>query len=282
MKKYYFLVKQLSKERIHEEVKKVFSWPNPFGYVAVLDELNLLKFIFPGIAALKNLNQPMRYHPFDVYSHSILALHHLQSINTYYLVRIAMLYHDCGKLEQYYTHTLNLDRDERSFIYGGWLNHVNCGQEIAKEYLERIGFSNKEINEVQRYVAYHMKPGGILMSKPENRIKKMRELYASGGYEWVRNLLDICKGDRRGHFNPIQKPAINQVDKLYDILNNLKDSEGQFTMSRMAIDGNDIMKEFDCKPGKKVGEYMKKAYEWVLEDVKERNEREKIMHYLMK
>ncbi|MFA7284272.1 MAG: HD domain-containing protein [Candidatus Absconditabacterales bacterium] len=280
MKKYYYLVKQLSKERIHEEIKKVFSGPNPFGYVAVLDELNLLKYIFPGIFALKFLNQPMRYHPFDVYSHSILALYHLQSINVNYLVRLAMLYHDCGKVEQYYTHTLGLDRDERSFIYGGWLNHVHCGQDIAKDDLERIGFSNKEIAEIQWYIGYHMKPGEILFAKPENWIKKTRELYADGGYERVHNLLDICKGDRRGHFNPIQKPAINEIDKLYNILDNLKESEGQFTMSKMPINGDDIMKEFDLKPGKTVGEYMRRAYEWVLEDVQERNKSDAVIAFL--
>jgi tRNA nucleotidyltransferase/poly(A) polymerase len=152
MKKYYYLVRSLSKERIHEEVKKVFSGPNPFGYVAVLDELNLLKYIFPHIVGIKNLIQPVRYHPFDVYSHTLLALHHLQSINSNYLVRLAMLYHDVGKAEQYYTHTFGLENDDRSYIYGGRLNHVNCGQDMAKEDLEKIGFSNKEIAEVMRYV----------------------------------------------------------------------------------------------------------------------------------
>ena len=67
---------------------------------------------------------------------------------------------------------------------------------MVKEDLEKIGFGNKEIAEVMRYVGWHMKPGEILMSKKDNRKKKLRELYADGGYERVRNLLDICKGDR--------------------------------------------------------------------------------------
>gem|GEM_PF-5970089 len=35
-------------------------------------------------------------------------------------------------------------------------------------------------------------------------------------------------------------------------MDNLKESEGQFTMSKMPINGDDIMKEFDLKPGKTV------------------------------
>lgn len=280
MKKYYYLIKHLSKERIHEEIQKVFSGPNPFGYVAVLDELNLLKYIFPSVVHIKHLIQPVRYHPFDVYSHSLLALHYLQSINTNYLVRLAMLYHDVGKSEQYYTHTFGLDNDDRSYIYGGWLNHVNCGQDMAKEDLERVGFGRKEIEEVMWYIGQHMKPGEILMSKQDNRVKKMREIYTNGGYERTKNLLDICRGDRSGHFNPIQKPAIDGVLRLYEILDNLKESEGQFTMSKMDLDGNDLMQEFGLQPGRKIGELMKKAFEWVMEDIKGRNKKDKIIEKL--
>lgn len=282
MKKLYYLVKTLSKERIHEEVKKVFSGPNPFGYVAVLDELNILKYVFPHIIGIKKLEQPVRYHPFDVYSHTLLALYHLQSLNSNYLVRIAMLYHDVGKSEQYYTHSLWLWLDDRSYIYGGRLNHVNCGQDMAREDLSKIGFSNKEIEEVTRYIWAHMKPGEILMSKTENRKKKMRELYSSVGYERVKNLLDICKWDRRWHFNPIQKPEIGKVDLLYELLDNLKENEGQFTMNQLAIDGNVLMQELWLEPGKKVGELLKKAFVRVLEDVKGRNEKVVLLGYVGK
>lgn len=280
MKKYYYLVKTLSKERLHDEVKKVFSWPNPFGYIAVLDELNLIKSLFPNITFLKHLDQPIRYHPFDVYTHSLLALHHLQSINTSYLVRLGMLYHDVGKSEQYYTHSFWLSNDDRSFIYGWRLNHVNCGQDMVRKDLELIGFSNKEIDEVVRYVAKHMKPGEILMSKPDNWTKKLRELYAEWWYEWTRNLLDICKWDRRGHFNPIQRSSMKDVDQLYVLLDNLRDSEGQFTMSKLAINGQDIMQEFHLEPGKNIGELLKKAYERVMEDVVDRNDKTKIITWL--
>ena len=53
MQKYHFLVQYLAKERIKQEIIKVFSMKNPFGYVALLDELKLLHIIFPSVARIK-------------------------------------------------------------------------------------------------------------------------------------------------------------------------------------------------------------------------------------
>jgi hypothetical protein len=60
-----------------------------------------LNILFPAVAACKNNKQPIRYHPFDTYTHTLLTIHALQKINTSYTAKLAMLYHDVGKPEQY-------------------------------------------------------------------------------------------------------------------------------------------------------------------------------------
>jgi poly(A) polymerase len=82
------LIQYLAKERVHDELVKVFSANNPFGYVALLDEANLLQYIFPSLARCKGNEQPIRYHPFDTYSHIMLTLWNLQKLNTNYLVKL--------------------------------------------------------------------------------------------------------------------------------------------------------------------------------------------------
>ncbi len=95
------LLQNISKERIHDEIMKVFvSW-DPFAFVSLLDEIKLLEYVFPALYATKNVEQPVRYHPFDVYVHTLMSLYHLQRINKDYLVRFSMLYHDVGKVWQY-------------------------------------------------------------------------------------------------------------------------------------------------------------------------------------
>lgn len=123
----------VAKERIKEEICKAFKHGNPFGFVALLDELNLLKFLFPALYANKNINQPVRYHPFDVFAHTLLTLKSLQEINTDYLTRFGMLYHDVGKADQYYMHELPLDREEVRKIFGSWLNHHTSGMDHVKK-----------------------------------------------------------------------------------------------------------------------------------------------------
>jgi tRNA nucleotidyltransferase/poly(A) polymerase len=101
----------------------------------LLDELNLLKFLFPALHANKYVEQPIRYHPFDVFVHILLTVKALQEINSDYLVRFAMLYHDVGKVDQYYTHSLALDREDIRKVFGTWLNHVNSGVDhVAKDF----------------------------------------------------------------------------------------------------------------------------------------------------
>jgi hypothetical protein len=165
--------------------------------VALLDELNLLKFIFPALYANKGVDQPVRYHPFDVYAHTLLTLKHLQEINTDYLTRFGMLYHDVGKADQYYMHELPLDRDEVRKVFGTWLNHHVSGVDHVKKDFGALGFSNKEIETIARYVQNHSKPGEILMASEDKREKKLRDMLSESGYERVKNVLDITIGDRK-------------------------------------------------------------------------------------
>ena len=93
--------RSIAKERIYQELVKSFSQGNPFGLIGLIDEAEMLPILFPALAKTKHYDQPIRYHPFDIYAHIILTLYHLQQINKNYLVRFAMLYHDVGKVGQY-------------------------------------------------------------------------------------------------------------------------------------------------------------------------------------
>lgn len=241
LKKNYYLLLSVAKERIKDEIVKVFSKGNPFGFIALLDETNLLKDIFPALHRNKYVDQPVRYHPFDVYTHIMLTLYHLQQINTNYLVRLGMLYHDVGKVEQYYMYQMGLDREEKRKMLGSRLNHVNCGVDFARRDFSALGFSNKEIDDICRYVSYHMKPGEILDANPDKQIKKLRKLLSEVGYEKAQNILDITIGDRMGQFNPLQSSEIQDVHVLKKTLEELYNEEGQFTKKQLAISGSDLM-----------------------------------------
>jgi len=283
LKKNFFLLQFVAKERIKEEICKAFREGNPFGFIAILDELNLLKFLFPALYAIKSVNQPVRYHPFDVYAHTLLTLKSLQEINTDYLTRFGMLYHDVGKADQYYMHELPLDRDEVRKIFGTWLNHHTSGIDHVKKDFGALGFSSKEIDTIAWYVQNHSKPGEVLMASEDKREKKLRDMLSEAGYERVKNVLDITIGDRQWQMNPLQNSAdISDVEVLKTMLDRLNTQEWQFTMKQLKINGKDIMKELKIQPGKQLGELLEEAFVWVRDDIKKRNTKKEILAYVKK
>ncbi|MCK9467153.1 MAG: HD domain-containing protein [Candidatus Absconditabacterales bacterium] len=281
LKNHVSLVKNIAKERIKDEIKKVFSAGDPFAFISLLDEIKLLEYLFPGLYKTKHVEQPVRYHPFDTYVHTMLSLYELQKINSDYLVRLAILYHDVGKVGQYEAYKIGLDREEIREILSGPLNHRSSGPEIAKKDFSNLGFSKTEIIDIMRYIANHHVPGEILDAKDGNRIKKIRKLYSEVGFQKVNNLFDITMADRLGQYNPMQNNSdITDIEDLRKILKKLKKEEGQFLAKDLKVDGKIIMDFFKIQPGPQVGELLKYALDWVISDIKNRNNKDEILKYL--
>jgi len=281
LKNHTKLVENVAKERIKDEIMKVFvSW-DPFAFISLLDETNLLSYIFPELQKNKHIDQPVRYHPFDNYVHTLLTLFELQKINTNYLARFAMLYHDVWKAEQYAAYQKWLDRNEIREILSWPLNHRNSWPELAKKDFSRLWFSKSEIKDIWRYIAKHHVPGEILDAKEENRAKKLRKLYSEAWFEKVNNLLDIAIADRLGQYNPMQNSSdITDIEDFRKLLKKLKKQEWQFTSKDLDIDGQIIMEYFKISAWPKVWELLKQAMDWVMNDIKNRNNQKDILKYL--
>ena len=275
------LVSNISKERIHEELMKVFvSW-DPFAFVSLLDEIKLLEYIFPALNATKNIEQPVRYHPFDVYVHTLMSLYHLQKINKDYLVRFSMLYHDVWKVGQYAAYEKNLYRDEIREILAWPLNHRVSWPELAKEDFARLTFSKSELKDICRYIFNHHVPWEILNANEENRVKKLRKLYSEAWFEKVNNLLDITIADRLGQYNPMQNSAdITDVEELRNMLKDLEKQEWQFTQKNLQVDWKKIMEHFKIPSWPQIWELLSLAMNRVLVDIKNRNTEKEILTYL--
>ena len=275
------LVSNISKERIHDELMKVFvSW-DPFAFVSLLDEIKLLEYIFPALYATKNIEQPVRYHPFDVYVHTMMSLYHLQKLNKDYLVRFSMLYHDVWKVGQYAAYEKNLSRDEIREILAWPLNHRVSWPELAKEDFARLTFSKSEIKDICRYIFNHHVPWEILNANEENRVKKLRKLYSEAWFEKVNNLLDITIADRLGQYNPMQNSAdITDVEELRNMLTDLEKQEWQFTQKNLQVDWKKIMEHFKIPSWPQIWELLSLAMNRVLVDIKNRNTEKEILTYL--
>jgi len=132
-----------------------------------------------------------------------------------------------------------------------------------------------------RYIANHHVPWEILDAKNYNRVKKIRKLYSEAWFQKVNNLLDITIADRIGQYNPMQNNSdITDIEYLRKILKKLQKNEWQFTARDLKIDWEIIMDFFQIQPWQKVWELLRYALDWVIGDVKNRNNKDEILKYL--
>lgn len=275
------LLAHVAKERIKEELCKPFQKWNPFAFVVLLDASWMLPMLFPALAKTKFVDQPIRYHAFDVYTHIMLSLKAIQEMNSDYLVRFAMLYHDVGKVQQYAAYDWAKTKEEKQIIFSWPLNHRESSPVLMKEDFSALWFSKKEIETIEWYIHEHHTPGEILNSHPNNWIKKVRKLYSEKWYEMVNNLFDINIADRLWQENPLQNSS-DLTDSYYlkELLKQLKDKEWQFEMRDLAVDWWKLMKHFNLEPSRLVWELLNQAFDWVLTDINERNNEKEIFNYL--
>ena len=241
------LLQHIAKERIHDELTKVFSEGNPFAFIALVDEAGLMPLLFPALYETRFVHQPIRYHPFDVYTHTMLTLYELQKINKNYLVRLWMLYHDVGKPAQFAAYWDHLTKEEIRTILAGPLNHRRSWPWLTEIDFQALWFSKKEVEEITRYVGNHHKPEEILDgNNPANIVKKLRKFLSEAGREKIDNILDITMADRMGQYNPLQNNAdLKDIHMLRWMLETIHNEEGQFTIKELAVTGADIMKRIN-------------------------------------
>ena len=275
------LLVHVAKERIKEELCKPFQKWNPFAFVVLLDSSGMLPILFPALAKTKFVDQPVRYHAFDIYTHIMLSLKSIQEMNSDYLVRFAMLYHDVGKVAQYAAYDNAKTKEEKQTIFSWPLNHRESSPVLMREDFSVLWFSKKEIETIERYIHEHHTPGEILNSHPNNWIKKVRKLYSEKWYEMVNNLFDVNIADRLWQENPLQNSS-DLTDSYYlkELLDQLKNSEWQFEMKDLAVDWEKLMKHFKIGPSRLVWELLRQAFDRVLTDINDRNNEKEIFNYL--
>ncbi len=281
IRKNHALVNNIAKERIKEEIMKAFTVGNPFNFVGLVDEAKLLEHLFPALYATISVPQPIRYHPFDIYAHTLLTLFELQKINKNPLVRLAMLYHDVGKVDQFGAYGDDLTKDEIRAIIAGPLNHRRSSPEHTKKDFQALWFSSKEVETIARYIAHHHKAEELLSPKKDVMEKKMRKFFSEAGYEKCDNILDITIADRLGQYNPLQNSSdISDIYTLKTILKKLQKQEWQFTMKDLAINGSDIITHFKLPASPVIWTLLQKALARVIDDIKKRNVKTEIFWFL--
>ena len=228
----------ISVERIAEELRKMLESPRPKLALELLDEADLLEVVLPEIAACKGVAQT-GYHTHDVFGHTLLTV---EATPPDLLSRTAALLHDVGK-------PMTAKGD------GTFIGHEEVGAELAKAALERLRFSQREIEVVTRLVRLHLRP---VFFKSEWTDGAVRRLARDAGPQLDR-LMALARAD-------IAASAYPEPQKLDELQARL-DAVRSERPSRLEplITGEDIMRARGIRPGPEVGRIKQKLEELVID-----------------
>jgi tRNA nucleotidyltransferase/poly(A) polymerase len=165
IRKLHAKILRVSPERIRDELIRILTEGGARRGFELLDQSGLLTDILPEVAAMKGVEQPKEFHPEgDVWTHTLIMLEGLQSPSP--ALALGVLLHDVGKPGTF--------RVAGRIRFDG---HVELGEWIAREILNRLRFSNTEIDQAIALIANHMRFSHVHQMR-QSTLKRMLRLPA--------------------------------------------------------------------------------------------------------
>ena len=252
IKKNSIWLEAISKERIRDEFVKIIMADNAAGGIELLRELNLLKYIVPEL--LENYGiQQNKHHIYDCYQHAVKSLEYTAKKKFNMHVRLAALLHDIAKPK------VKNGEGENATFY----NHEIVGAKMCFQILNRLKFSNKDVEKITKLVRFHL----FYYNVDEVGESSVRRLVKNVGPENMEELLQVRQADRIGSGVPKAEPyKLRHLKYLIE-----KVSQDPISAKMLKVDGNDIIKVLNIKPGPKIGQILDALLGYVLDDPKKNN-----------
>jgi putative nucleotidyltransferase with HDIG domain len=228
----------ISAERIADELRRMMVSPRPRLALELLDSGGLLEAILPEVAACKGIPQS-GYHTHDVFGHTLLTV---EAVPPDLVLRVAALFHDVGKPS-----TATPD--------GAFTGHENVGAELARSALERLRYSQKEIETVVKLVRLHLRPVYYSSEWSDGAVRRL----ARDAGPVLDRLIALARAD----IGASAYPAPEKLDELQARLNAVLSERP----SRLAplVTGEDVMRARGIGPGPEVGRIKKRLEEMVMD-----------------
>lgn len=240
------LIKNISAERIRDELCKILISNNVRKGLKLLEKCGLLQIIIPEIVPSIGFDQKNIYHFEDVFNHTLSVIEKSPEDLT---IRLAALLHDIGKPDVFFI-------DDKG--NGRFFGHNTKSEKIARDILNRLRFDNKTIKAVCILVREHMNvlenPTDIAIKRLINRVS-IQNIYL---------LFELQKADIKSlklYEDPLKKLNV-MIEKANFIIN----SKEPLSTKDLAINGGILVKELDLKPGKIIGETLDYLLQLVLKD----------------
>ena len=256
----YFLLKNISKERITSEINQMIIYSN--FHKEFLNNSDIFSLIIPELKDCITFDQNNPYHIYTVYDHISCSLSYAPND---LIVKLALLFHDIGKPKcQHFD----------DFGVGHFHGHAKISAEIADKRLKELKYDNETRIKVVELISYH----DVTFVYTEKEIKKCVKRWLNKiGEEQFRRLLNIRIADILAQ-NP--EYALNRLNNIYKLLNALEEvlkEKECFTLKDLLINGTDLI-DMGIKEGKQIGIILNTLLEKVIDGELENNKEVLLQH----
>ena len=252
IKKNSIWLEAISQERIRDELLKIILSDRPAEGIELLRELGLLKYILPELLENYGVSQN-KHHMYDCYWHALKALEYTAKKNFNIYVRLASLLHDIAKPR------VKSGQGENATFY----NREIVGAKMTFQILNRLKFSKKDFEKITKLVRWHL----FYYNVDEVGDSSVRRLVKNVGTENIEELLQVRYADRIGSGVPKAEPyKLRHLKYLIE-----KVSQDPISAKMLKINGNDLIKLLEIKPGPKIGQILDVLLGYVLDDPKKNN-----------
>ncbi|MGA3291800.1 MAG: HD domain-containing protein [Candidatus Microgenomates bacterium] len=251
------LINKIAKERVKDELFKLFASPNPYEGMVLFRNSGLMQEILPEMEKCFGVEQksPGRHHIYDVGNHLLMSLKFCKSPDP--VTRFATLVHDIGKPQTY----KKLSTGTITFY-----NHEMVSTKIAENIADRLRFSNKEKDKFIKLIRWHQ------FTVDEHQTDSaIRRILRNVGLENMDDMLALRVADRLGGGARETSWRLEEFKKRL-----IEVQKEPFTVRDLKIDGNDVMKELNLKPGPEVGKILNDLFEKVVNKEIENNKEDLI------